>query len=49
MGWFGPRGLASIVFILIVLAEEGLPGSHAMFLVVAWTVAFSIFAHGLTA
>jgi NhaP-type Na+/H+ or K+/H+ antiporter len=49
MGWFGPRGLASIVFILIVLAEEGLPGSHQMFLAVAWTVAFSIFAHGLTA
>jgi NhaP-type Na+/H+ or K+/H+ antiporter len=49
MGWFGPRGLASIVFVLIVLTEEGLPGSHEIFLVVAWTVAFSIFAHGLTA
>lgn len=48
LGWFGPRGLASIVFIVIVL-EENLPGSDTLVAVVTWTVALSIIAHGLSA
>jgi len=48
MGWFGPRGLASIVFAIIVLNTE-LPGSEFMAVVVACTVLLSLIAHGITA
>jgi NhaP-type Na+/H+ or K+/H+ antiporter len=48
IGWFGPRGLASIVFGVIVV-NAGLPNSHAMAVVVVCTVALSILAHGITA
>ena len=48
LGWFGPRGLASIVFIIIVL-DEHFPGGDTMAMVVVYTVTLSIFAHGLTA
>ena len=48
LGWFGPRGLASIVFAFIVL-NEGLPGAELMSLVVVCTVFFSLVAHGVTA
>jgi NhaP-type Na+/H+ or K+/H+ antiporter len=49
LGWFGPRGLASIVFLLILLEESELPGRPLMAAVVTWTVALSVYAHGLTA
>ena len=49
LGWFGPRGLASIVFGLLVLETEGLGGGDEIFLVVTWTVLLSVYAHGLTA
>jgi len=50
MGWFGPRGLASIVLGLVYL-EQGmyLPGEHTTQMAVIVTVALSIFAHGLSA
>ena len=48
LGWFGPRGLASIVFAIIVL-NENLPGGQTLALTVVCTVVLSIFAHGLTA
>ena len=48
MGWFGPRGLASIVFIIIVLGKD-LPGAHILAMTVVFTVILSILAHGLTA
>ena len=48
IGWFGPRGLASIVFIVIV-AGEHLPGQDTMAATVAWTIMLSVLAHGLTA
>jgi NhaP-type Na+/H+ or K+/H+ antiporter len=50
MGWFGPRGLASIVLGLVFLAEEAqLPGEQTIALTVIATVLLSIFAHGLSA
>jgi sodium/hydrogen antiporter len=49
LGWFGPRGLASIVFVLILLQETDLPERPLMLTVVTWTVALSVYAHGLTA
>jgi sodium/hydrogen antiporter len=49
LGWFGPRGLASIVFVLILPEETELPERPLMLEVVVWTVALSVYAHGLTA
>jgi sodium/hydrogen antiporter len=49
LGWFGPRGLASIVFVLILLEETQLPERPLLLAVVTWTVTLSVFAHGLTA
>jgi NhaP-type Na+/H+ or K+/H+ antiporter len=48
-GWFGPRGLASIVFAVIVIEEAELPHTELMLVTIAITVALSILAHGLTA
>jgi sodium/hydrogen antiporter len=48
MGWFGPRGLASIVFGIIVL-NSNLPNGPLLAHVVAWTVILSILFHGITA
>ena len=50
MGWFGPRGLASIVLGLVYLEQEAhLPGESTIRLTVMMTVWLSIFAHGLSA
>jgi sodium/hydrogen antiporter len=49
LGWFGPRGLASIVFAVIVLEESNLPHEHLIVLAIYLTVGLSVFAHGLTA
>jgi NhaP-type Na+/H+ or K+/H+ antiporter len=50
VGWFGPRGLASIVLGVVFLAREiDLPGEQAVKLAVIVTVLMSIFAHGLSA
>jgi len=48
IGWFGPRGLASIVFIVIVL-NENLPGAETLTMTVVWTIILSVIAHGLSA
>jgi NhaP-type Na+/H+ or K+/H+ antiporter len=48
-GWFGPRGLASILFALFVLEHLDNPNTPTIFLVATWTVLASIYAHGLTA
>ncbi len=47
MGWFGPRGLASLVFVLIAV-EEGVPEGSVVLTTVLVTVALSIVLHGLT-
>ena len=49
VGWFGPRGLASIVFVLLLVEEGSLAESALLQTVVSITVAASVFAHGLTA
>jgi len=48
-GWFGPRGLASIVFMLTIVEEANLPGTATIVQVVTVTVLFSVVAHGMTA
>jgi NhaP-type Na+/H+ or K+/H+ antiporter len=47
LGWFGPRGLASIVFAVIVLDNE-LEGAPFIALIVICTVLFSLVLHGIT-
>jgi NhaP-type Na+/H+ or K+/H+ antiporter len=49
LGWFGPRGIASILYIFIVLESESLPGLELIYSVAMFTVLFSIYAHGITA
>lgn len=50
MGWFGPRGLASIVLGLVYLEQElHLPGESTIRGAVMVTVFVSIFVHGLSA
>ena len=48
LGWFGPRGLASILFVVMVIDEQ-LPGNDTLLAVVTWTVALSVIAHGISA
>lgn len=48
IGWFGPRGLASILFGLQLL-EEDIARADDLFAVVAWTVLLSVVLHGATA
>ncbi|WP_428355197.1 cation:proton antiporter [Methyloprofundus sp.] len=48
IGWFGPRGLASIVFGVMVV-EKHLPGGDIITSTVVCTILFSIIAHGLSA
>ncbi len=48
VSWFGPRGLVSIVFVIIVL-DAGTPGGESLAMTVVCTVVLSIIAHGLSA
>jgi len=48
LGWFGPRGLASIVFAIIVV-NANLAGGDTITAVVVWTITLSILAHGVSA
>lgn len=50
IAWFGPRGVASILYVLIVAHEMGsIEGFETIYAVVAVTVLMSILAHGLSA
>ncbi len=49
LGWFGPRGLASILFALLVLERFPVPGAEELTACVVLTVLFSIVLHGITA
>ena len=47
VGWFGPRGLASLVFALLALEDLG-SGADRALTVIGVTVVLSVLAHGLT-
>jgi NhaP-type Na+/H+ or K+/H+ antiporter len=50
MGWFGPRGLASVVFTLLALEELEHGGAGGMLLqTVTWTILLSVMLHGISA
>ncbi len=49
MGWFGPRGLASVVFTLLVYEElHASAEAVALGRIATWTVLLSVVAHGLS-
>ncbi|HHQ4724554.1 cation:proton antiporter [Aeromonas veronii] len=50
IGWFGPRGLASIVFAVMVLQNDpSLIGQRPIIATVLCTIILSVILHGLTA
>jgi sodium/hydrogen antiporter len=50
LGWFGPRGLASIVFAVLLIDAEGeLPNEGVVLTTVFLTIGLSVLLHGLTA
>ena len=49
IGWFGPRGIASIVYGLLIFEKESLVGKEIIFTTMIITVFISVFVHGFTA
>lgn len=43
IGWFGPRGIASVLYLLIVVNELGLKGYERMLSVIVLAVLLSVF------
>ncbi|MGV9306605.1 cation:proton antiporter domain-containing protein [Nonomuraea sp. NPDC004354] len=48
VGWFGPRGLASLVFALLAVEELG-PAADQAVAIIGGTVLMSVLVHGLSA
>jgi NhaP-type Na+/H+ or K+/H+ antiporter len=49
LGWFGPRGLASILFVLLILEESDVPHRDELLSITVVTVALSALLHGVSA
>lgn len=49
LGWFGPRGIASILFTLIMIDEFDFPREQELLACVSMTVFLSIILHGVSA
>jgi len=49
LGWFGPRGLASVLFVLLIVEGTDLARKHELLAAVVLTVALSIITHGFSA
>jgi NhaP-type Na+/H+ or K+/H+ antiporter len=49
LAWFGPRGLASILFALLILEKYPIAGADAIVACVVVTVGLSTLLHGITA
>ena len=49
IGWFGPRGLASILFVLVVVETGRLESGPMLEMIVVLTVLLSTLLHGVTA
>ena len=49
LSWFGPRGLASILFVLLILEEAELANETSLFAIVTVTVTLSVALHGMSA
>lgn len=49
VGWFGPRGIASVLYLLLAVSAIGLTGHEHMLAVIVLTVTLSVFLHGISA
>ena len=49
VGWFGPRGIASVLYLLLVANLIGIEGYEPVLAVIVLTVLLSVFLHGLSA
>ena len=49
LGWFGPRGLASILFALLIIEESDVPHKEQILVATIITVTLSILLHGFSA
>ncbi|MGI9263856.1 MAG: cation:proton antiporter [Gammaproteobacteria bacterium] len=49
MGWFGPRGIASVLYLLMAVAAIGVEGHETIMSVIVLTIAISVYAHGISA
>jgi len=49
IGWFGPRGIASVLYLLMAVAAIGIEGYEKVMSVIVLTIAISVYAHGITA
>ncbi len=49
IGWFGPRGIASVLYLLMAVAAIGVAGYEQVTSVIVLTVAISVYAHGISA
>lgn len=49
IGWFGPRGIASVLYLLMAIIELGSEGYERIISVITLTVLMSIFLHGISA
>lgn len=49
IGWFGPRGIASVLYLLMALAAIGFTGFEQVMSVIVLTVMISVYAHGISA
>jgi len=49
IGWFGPRGIASVLYLLMVVGTLGIKGHEQMLSVIVLTVLISIILHGFSA
>lgn len=49
VGWFGPRGIASVLYLLMAVAALGVEGYETVMSVIVLTIAISVYAHGISA
>jgi NhaP-type Na+/H+ or K+/H+ antiporter len=49
LAWFGPRGLASIVFAVLILQAGPIPHLDLILATITITIVISVYAHGVTA
>ena len=49
IGWFGPRGIASMILALIVIKKFSLINEGLIILIMTVTVTASVYLHGVTA
>ena len=49
IGWFGPRGIASVLYLLMAVAAIGQEGNERIMSVIVLTIMISVYAHGISA